>query len=140
MAVSFTNNMEYDLLNMIKGVQPSWDTATSFYWAAYTAAPGEAGSATSNEITGIVDYARVATTRLTEITVSASNVLSNAVLISFPLGGASSTSGTITHVCLVNTLTGSGSIMLPFELPNSIPYGTGIQPQIGAGAATFSLD
>lgn len=139
MAVSFTNNMETDLLNAIKGVEPSWWTATSFYWAAYTAAPGEAGSATTSEVSGVVDYARVACTRLTDLTVTG-NALTNASLIQFPLGGASSSSVTITHVALVNTITGSGSIMLPFELTTSIPYQTGVRPQIEAAQATFSLD
>lgn len=139
MAVSFTNNMEYDLLNYIKGVAPSWAGATEFYWRAYTSAPGEAGSATSNEVTGVVDYLGVTCTRASLLTVTAST-FSNAGLIQFPLGGASSSSVTITHVALCDTITGSGNIILPFELTTSIPYQTGVRPQIEAGQATFSLD
>lgn len=139
MASSFTNNMETDLLKYIKGVDPLWNTATSFYWAAHTANPGDAGSSTSSEVSGVVDYARVTCTRLTDLTVTG-NVLSNGSLIQFPLGGASSASVTITHVTLNDTITGSGNIMLAFELTTSIPYQTGVRPQIEAGQATFTLD
>lgn len=139
MAVSFTNNMEYDLLRYIAGNLPAWHSNTSFYWAAATGNPTDAGTAGSSEVTGVVNYARVEAIRLSSLTVTG-GTFSNASLIQFPLGGASSSSVTITHVNLVDTITGSGNIILPFELTNSIPYGTGIRPQIEAGQATFTLD
>ena len=139
MAISLTNYMEAALLDYIKGTAPTWDAQATYYWAAYSASPGEAGTAVTNEIATVTSYARVAETRATGLSRSGS-VLSNANLVQFPLGGAGGTPQTITHMALVTTASGAGEIILAFELADSIPYQTGIRPQIEAGQATFSFD
>ena len=139
MAVTLTNYMEQALLDYIKGTAPSWAAQATYYWAAHTANPGETGTAVTSEISTVTDYARVAETRATGLTRSAS-VLSNANLVQFPLGGAGGTPQTITHISLVTTTSGAGEILLCFELTTSIPYQEGIRPQVEIGAATFSID
>lgn len=139
MASTLTNYMEQALLDYIKGTAPSWDAQATYYWAAHVANPGESGTAITSEVSTVTDYARVAMTRSTGLSRSGS-VLSNAALVQFPLGGAGGTPQTVTHISLVTTASGAGEILLAFELGTSIPYQTGIRPQIEAGGATFSFD
>lgn len=137
--MSFSNTTETALLNYLgPGTNPSWHGAATFYLSAHTADPGEAGSAVTSEVSGIGGYARVAVTRATDLSVSG-NTLTNVNLEQFPIG----TSGgpvTITHVCLVDTASGAGTIIFRCALTSTIPYQTGIQPQIAANALTFTLD
>jgi hypothetical protein len=137
--MSFSNATETALLNYLgPGTNPSWHGQTTFYYAAHTADPGDTGTATSSEVSGVGSYARVAVTRATGLSVSG-NQLTNVGLVQFPIG----TSGgpvTITHITLCDTATGAGDILFRCELTDTIPYQTGIQPQIANGALTFTLD
>jgi hypothetical protein len=137
--MSFSNTTETAILNYLgPGTAPSWAGAATFYFAAHTADPGDTGTAVTSEVSGIGDYARVAVTRATGLSVSG-NTLSNVNLVQFPIG-ASGGPVTITHVSLVDTASGAGTILFRCELADTIPYQTGIQPQIAATALTFSLD
>jgi len=137
--MSFSNTTETALLNYIgPGTNPSWHGAATFYLAAHTADPGEAGTAITNEVSGIGGYARVAMTRATDLSVSG-NVLTNVNLEQFPIG-SSGGPVTITHLSLVDTASGAGTIIMRMALVDSIPYQTGIQPQVAATAMSFSLD
>lgn len=137
--MSFSNTTETALLNYLgPGTNPSWHGQATFYWSAHTADPGESGTAITSEVATIGGYARVATTRATGLSVSG-NTLSNVALIQFPIGLSGSTVN-ITHVCLVDSASGAGAIIFRTTLADAIPYQTGVQPQIGAAAATFTLD
>lgn len=135
--MSFSNTAETAVLNYIfVGTNVSWDGNTDLYLALYTADPGEAGTATTNEA-AYTSYARVAVTRATDFTVSG-NQLSNTNLEQFPqcTGG----SETITYAAIVTSASGAGTIIVRAALNTSIPVSTGIQPQFAASALTFTLD
>lgn len=89
--MSFSNTAETAINNYIfVGTDVSWNANTDLYLALYTADPGEAGSATTNE-TAYTSYARVAVDRATGFTVSGATV-ENAALAQFPVstGGSGS--------------------------------------------------
>lgn len=137
--MSFSNQTETDLLNYLgPGTNPSWHGQANFWFAAYTADPGEAGSAVTSEVSGIGGYARVSVTRATGLSVTG-NTLSNVNLVQFPIA-SSGGPVTITHVGLVDTSSGAGKLIFRCALSSTIPYQTGIQPQIAASALTFQLD
>jgi hypothetical protein len=63
--MSKSNTTEDDTLNaVLRAVDPSWRSNASRYIALYTADPGEAGTATTNEAT-FGAYARVTVTAAT---------------------------------------------------------------------------
>lgn len=135
--MSFSNTAETAVLNQIfVGTALPWNGNTDLYLALYTADPGEAGTATTNEA-AYTSYARVAVARATDFTVSG-NQLSNTNLEQFPqcTGG----SETITYAAIVTSASGAGTIIVRAALNTSIPVSTGIQPQFAADALTFTLD
>jgi len=135
--MSFSNTAETAVLNYIfVGTNVSWDGNTDLWLALYTADPGEAGTATTNEA-AYGSYARVAVTRATDFTVLG-NEISNANLEQFPQ--CTSGSETITYCAIVTTDSGAGTIIVRAALNTSIPVSTGIQPQFAADALTFTLD
>ena len=137
--MSFSNTTETDLLNYLgPGTNPSWNGQTNFWLSAHTADPGEAGTAVTSEVSGIGGYARKQVTRSTGLSVTG-NTLTNVNLEQFPIA-SSGGPVTITHVCLVDTASGAGKILFRCALSSTIPYQTGIQPQIAASALTFTLD
>lgn len=134
--MSFSNTVETDILNYIKATAPSWAGDVTWYWCAHTADPGEAGTATTSEA-AYTSYARVACTRSSGLSVSG-NTLSNAVLVQFPAStGAGSN---ITHVSLVTTASGAGTIIGRMALSSSLPTTVGVQPQFAINAITLTLD
>lgn len=134
--MSFSNATETDILNYVKGTAPSWAGDATWYWAAYTANPGEAGTATTSEA-AYGSYARVSVTRATGLTVSG-NTLSNAAQVQFPTSTVAGSD--ITHVALVTTSSGAGQIIGRMTLTSAIPTAIGIQPQFAIGAITLTLD
>jgi hypothetical protein len=135
--MSFSNNAETAILNQIfVGTATAWNGDTNLYIALHTADPGETGTATSSEC-AYGSYARATLTRATDFTVSG-NQVSNANLEQFPQ--CSGGSETVTWASIVNTATGAGIIIVRAQLSTSIPVSTGIQPQFGAGALSFTLD
>lgn len=135
--MSFSNAAETAVLDQVfKGTALPWNANTDLWLALYTADPGEAGTAITSEA-AYGSYARVAVTRATDFTVSG-NQVSNTNLEQFPQ--CTSGSETITYAAIVTTASGAGTIIVRAALNTSIPVSTGIQPQFGASALTFTLD
>lgn len=135
--MSLSNATETALLSYIfDDTNPSWHGASDFYVALYTADPGEAGTAPTNEI-AYTSYARVAISRTTGFTVSG-NTAENAALIQFPTctGG----SGTATHFGIVTSSSGAGTLICSGALSSSLAISSGIQPQFNAGDLNVVAD
>lgn len=135
--MSFSNAAETAVLdNVFRGVNLPWNANTNLWIALYTADPGEAGTAITNEAT-YGGYARIALDRATDFTVSG-NQVRNTTLEQFD--ACTSGSNVITHAAVVTTTSGAGTIVAKAALASSITVSTGVQPQFAASALTFSLD
>jgi hypothetical protein len=135
--MSFSNSAETSVLEQVfVGTALPWNGNTNLWIALYTADPGEAGTAVTNEAT-YGGYARVTLTRASDFTVSG-NQITNANLEQF--AQCTSGSNTITHAAIVTTSSGAGTIIVRAQLNTSIPVSTGIQPQFAANSLTFTLD
>lgn len=135
--MSLSNTAETAVLNQIfVGTALAWNGNTDLWIALYTADPGEAGSATTNEAT-YGGYARATLTRATDFTVSGNSV-SNANLEQFD--ACTSGSNVITHAAIVTSSSGAGTIIVRAALNSSITVSTGVQPQFSANALSFTLD
>lgn len=135
--MSFSNSTEEDVLQQVFiGTALPWNANTDLWIALYTASPGEAGTATTNEAT-YGGYARIALTRATDFTVSG-NTVENANLEQF--AACSSGSNTITHAAVVDSASGAGNVIVYAALSSSISVSTGVQPQFASGALSFTLD
>lgn len=139
--MSFSNTAETAVLNQVfVGTALSWNSNTDLWLALHTADPGEAGSAVTSEVAGAAwsNYARIALTRATDFTVSGDTV-SNANLEQFSTssGGAGAT---VTHVSVVTSASGAGTIIARAALNSPIAVSTGVQPQFAANALTFTLN
>lgn len=135
--MSFSNSTEEDVLQQVFiGTALPWNSNTDLWIALYTASPGEAGTATTNEAT-YGSYARIALARSTDFLVSG-NTVQNANLEQF----AACTSGTntITHAAVVDSASGAGNVIVYAALSSSISVSTGVQPQFASGALSFTLD
>lgn len=135
--MSFSNSTEEDVLQQVFiGTALPWNANTDLWIALYTASPGEAGTATTNEAT-YGGYARIALARATDFTVSG-NTVENANLEQF--AACSSGSNVITHAAVVDSASGAGNVIVYAALSSSITVTTGVQPQFAAGALSFTLD
>lgn len=135
--MSFSNTAETAINNYIfKGTPVSWEANTDLWLALHTADPGEAGSAITSEST-YTSYARVALVRATDLTVSGATV-ENAVLAQFPI--SSGGSSTVTHISIVTSASGAGTIIASGALNAPQTIVTGNQPQFSAGDLVFTLD
>lgn len=135
--MSFGNATETELLSYVfDSAATAWEGNANFYIALHTADPGEAGTATTNEV-AYTNYARVAVSRTTGFTVSGNSV-ENAGLVQFATSGGSGTD--CTHFSIVTTSSGAGQIILRGALTSTLPTSAGIQPQFGAGTLTATLD
>ena len=135
--MSFSNTAETAINNYIfVGTAASWAANTDLWLALHTADPGEAGTAVTSEAT-YGSYARVTLTRASDLTVSGATV-QNANLEQFPV--CSSGTNTITHVSIVTTSSGAGTIIVKGALNSSVAVATGIQPQFSAAGLVFTLD
>jgi hypothetical protein len=109
---------------------------TNLYIALYTDNPGVGGNPTTNEVStgAYAGYQRVAVARTTGGWLSpSSGVTKNTALKQFPecTGG---TGCTISHVGIVTTSGGAGSVLYAGELSNNRSVSAGIQPQFAAEA------
>ena len=135
--MSFSNTAETAINNYIfVGSAVSWNANTDLWLALYTADPGEGGSAPTNE-TAYTSYARVAVARASGFTVAGATV-QNAALVQFPI--SSGGSSTVTHVAIVTSASGAGTIIVSGALNASQTIVTGNQPQFSAGSLVFTLD
>lgn len=135
--MSKSNTTENDILKaMLQGTDPSWRAGATIYLALYTADPGEAGTAITNEC-AYGSYARVAITKSSGWTDSGST-FTNAGLLQFP--ECTSGSETITHVGLVTTASGAGQLVISGALTASRSVSSGIQPQFAIAALSITED
>lgn len=135
--MSFSNAAETAILEQVfKGIALPWNANTSLWLALHTADPGETGTAVTSEAT-YGSYARVQLDRDTDITVIGS-VIQNTNLEQF--AQCTSGSNTITHASIVTSASGAGICIVKGELNTAITVTTGIQPQFGPGALSFTLD
>lgn len=135
--MSFSNAAETAINEQVfKGTALPWNANTDLWLALHTADPGEAGTATTSE-SAYTSYARVAVSRATGFTVSGATV-ENAALVQFPI--SSGGSSLVTHVSIVTTASGAGTIILSGALNSSQTIVTGNQPQFSAGDLVFTLD
>ena len=135
--MSFSNAAETAINEQVfKGTALPWNANTDLWLALHTADPGEAGTATTSE-SAYTSYARVAVSRATGFTVSGATV-ENAALVQFPI--SSGGSSLVTHVSIVTTSSGAGTIILSGALNSSQTIVTGNQPQFSAGDLVFTLD
>lgn len=121
-----SNASANDVLKMIlKGVDPSYRAGANLYLALYTATPGVAGTAITNE-TSYTNYARQALVKSSAWTDGGTS-FTNAGLIQFPQCGA--TGATLTYVGIVDTASGAGELMYFGSLNSSLAVANLIQPQ-----------
>ena len=135
--MSKSNASENDTLKMfLQGTDPSFRTNANNYLALYTADPGEAGTATTNE-TSYTNYARQTLVKATAWTDGGAS-FTNADLIQFPSCGV--TGATITHGAIVTTSSGAGEILYSGALNSSLAVALNIQPQFSIGSITITED
>lgn len=103
-------------------------TPGSLYWALFTADPGEAGTAVTNE-TAYTGYARVAAARSgAGFTVTGASV-SPPSNVDFGECTAAA-GGPITHAGIVNTASGAGKLLYSGTLTPNITMAVGVIPRI----------
>lgn len=135
--MSKSNTTENDILKaVLQGTDPSWRAWANLYLALYTADPGEAWSATTNE-TSYTNYARQTIVKATWWTDGGSS-FTNSALIQFPQCGA--TGATLTHVAVVTTSSGAWQILYSGALNASLAVANLIQPQFAIGSLTITED
>lgn len=136
--MSKSNTTENDTLNAIlRAVDPAWRSNASRFVALYTADPGEAGTAVTNE-SAYGSYARQSVTAATGFSAASGGSSDNTGLIQFP--ECTSGSETITHVAIVTTTSGAGQILYSGALNASRAVSAGIQPQFAIGALVITED
>jgi hypothetical protein len=142
--VSKSNTFENELLLLLfnntnianvgdaTGVRGS-TAAGSLYMVLHTADPGEAGSATTSEIS-YTGYARQAVARSSAgFTVSGSSVTLTSN-VDFPemTGG---TGGTVTHFSVVKEVSGASVILYSGTVTPNIAVATGVTPRLKAATS-----
>lgn len=135
--MSFSNAAETAInQNVFGGVALPWNSNTNLWIALYTADPGEAGTAITNEI-AYTGYARVAVNRSTELTITGATV-TNTILEQFPVCTASP--ATATFVGIVTTASGAGTLIIKGALSSAVAVNIGVTPQFQAGDLVITLD
>lgn len=135
--MSASNTTENDLVTYIfDTTAPSWAGNANFFIRLHSSDPGEAGTATTNEIS-YTGYDGVSISRTTGFTISG-NEASNAALAQFPLCTAGS--ATATHFSVCTTQNGAGQIIVSGALSASLAISAGIQPQFNAGELDIVVD
>jgi len=134
--MSASNATENDISTwMATGTSPAWASATT-YLRLYSSDPGEAGTATTNEIS-YTGYDGVVMAKPASWSVSG-NTRSNAALVQFPLctGGTA----TATHFGECSTQNGAGQLIVSGALTASLSISNGIQPQFNTGELDIVID
>jgi hypothetical protein len=121
------NNSDIANIGDAAGLQNS-AAAGSLYLSLHTADPGEAGTATTNEIS-YTGYARQAVARSSAgFTVSGNSVtLTNNVDFPEMTGG---TGGTVTHFAVVKEVSGASVILYSGTTDPDILISTGVTPRL----------
>ena len=135
--MSASNTTENDLAAYVfDSAAPSWAANGNFFVRLHSSDPGEAGSATTNEIS-YTSYDGVQISRTTGFTVSG-NSAENAALVQFPT--CTGSSATATHFSICTTQNGAGQIIVSGALSASLAISSGIQPQFNAGSLVVTFD
>lgn len=135
--MSASNATENDLVSYIfDSAAPAWAGNADFYVRLYSSDPGEAGTATTNEIS-YTSYDGVAISRTTGFSISG-NEASNAALVQFPT--CTGSSATATHFGICTTQNGAGQIIVSGALSSSLAISSGIQPQFNTGELDVVVD
>lgn len=103
-------------------------SAGSLYWALYTADPGEAGTAITNE-TAYTGYLRAAAARSGAGFTVTANSVSPPANVDFAECTASP-GGALTHFGIVNTSSGAGKLLYRGTLTPNITMAVGVIPRI----------
>ena len=122
------------LLMFLKGTDPSFRAGANLYLALYTATPGVAGTAITNE-TAYTNYARQTLVKASAWTDGGTS-FTNAGLIQFPQCGA--TGATLTYVAIVTTASGAGEILYFGSLNSPLAVANLIQPQFAIASLTVT--
>lgn len=135
--MSASNTTENDLAAYIfDSTAPAWASNSDFYVRLHSSDPGEAGSATTNEIS-YTGYDGAPISRTTGFTVSG-NTASNAGLVQF--GVCSGGSATAAYFSIATTQNGAGQIIVSGALSSSLAISSGIQPQFNTGDLDIVID
>jgi hypothetical protein len=132
---NFSENAVLDCL--VRGVDVPFRANANRWIALYTADPGEAGTAVTNEAS-FGGYARVQVTASTGFSAASGGSTSNTGLISFP--ECTSGSATITHTAIVTTASGAGEIIVSGALTASRNVSAGIALQFAASSLVYTED
>lgn len=135
--MSASNDLEGKLLDHVFGLG-AYSTLATVYIALYTADPGEAGSANTNEVSG-TDYARVAVTNDATSWSRTGNEISNDNALTFPTAGAGGW-GTVTYFGIVQSSSGAGNILFSGQLTASKAVAEGDTFSFPAGDLTVTAD
>lgn len=109
---------------------------SNLYLALYTDTPGVAGDPRTNEVTvgAYAGYARKAVTRNIAGWLAPSGGITKNTAIAQFVECSGGTGATITHVAIVTTASGAGSVLYAGQLSAPRTIATGIQPQFAAEA------
>lgn len=136
--MSKSNQSENDTLDAIlRAVDPSWRSNANRYIALYTADPGEAGTATTNEC-AFGSYQRVAVVASSGFSAASGGSTSNTGVITFP--ECTSGSETVSYVAVVTTSSGAGQILYSGSLSSPRSVSSGITLQFAIGTLTITED
>lgn len=112
-------------------------SAGNLYVSLHTADPGETGTAVSSETAYGGPYARQAVVRDNTGWTVSGDTATNAAAITFPL--CTGTPGSdITHVGVVTSSSGAGTLLCSLQLSSPITMSAGAQPAFGAGDLDFT--
>lgn len=135
--MSASNATETEIITYIfDTTAPAWAGNANFFVRLHSSDPGEAGTATTNEIS-YTGYDGVSISRTTGFTISG-NTASNAGLVQFPV--CSGGSATATHFSVCTTQNGAGQIIVSGALSASLSISSGIQPQFNTGELDIVID
>jgi hypothetical protein len=136
--MSKSNTAENAVLDAnLRGVDPSYRSNASRYIALHTADPGETGTAITSEC-AYTGYARVAVTASSGFTTASLGSSSNTGLIQF--GECTAGTETATHMSIVDTASGAGTIIYSGALTASRSISAGIQPQFAIASVVVVED
>jgi len=122
---------------VLRAVDPAFRANASRWIALYTADPGEAGTAVTNEAT-YTNYARVLVTASSGFTAASLGSSNNTGQISFAECGV--TGNTITFLAIVTTASGAGDILYSGALTASRTISSGITPLVAISGLVVTED
>lgn len=126
------NNADIANIGDAAGLQNS-AAAGSLYAALHTADPGEAGTATTNEIS-YTGYARVAIARSSAGFTVTGNTVTLTANVDFGKMTAG-TGGTVTHFSIVKEVSGASVILYSGSVSPTIVVANGVIPRLETGTS-----